>query len=179
MTVPKWWAAAVPPTLLVLYPLAMALLRWAAKAYDAGDEDTAGAIWLLGSVVQVAYTWLMCFGLMGLFRWVAATERPWVRYVSDSTYWLYLAHLPLVGVGQRLAVDWDASVHLKFALIIVVVTLALLATYHIGVPPHAHRRVPQRPSPAARPRPSRRRREGVVRPAWTRQPPLPLHVVVL
>ena len=133
VTVPKWWAAAVPPTLLVLYPLAMALLRWAAKTYDAGDEDTAGAIWLLGSVVQVAYTWLMCFGLMGLFRWIAATERPWVRYVSDSTYWLYLAHLPLVGVGQWLAVDWDVSVHLKFALIIVVVTLVLLASYHVGV----------------------------------------------
>ena len=133
VTVPKWWAAAVPPALLVLYPLAMALLRWAAKTYDAGNEDTAGAIWLLGSVVQVAYTWLMCFGLMGLFRWIAATERPWVRYVSDSTYWLYLVHLPLVGVGQRLAVDWDVSVHLKFALIIVVVTLVLLASYHVGV----------------------------------------------
>ena len=109
VTVPKWWAAALPPTLLVLYPLAMYLLRWAAKAYDASDQDTAGAIWALGTVVQVAYTWLMCFGLMGLFRWIAATERPWVRYVSDSSYWLYLAHLPLVAAAQRLAIDWDVK----------------------------------------------------------------------
>ena len=133
VTVPKWWAAALPPTLLALYPLAMYLLRWAAKAYDAGDQDTVGAVWALGTVVQVAYTWLMCFGLMGLFRWIAAAERPWVRYVSDSSYWLYLAHLPLVAVAQRLAIDWDVSVHLKFAAIVIGITLVLLATYHTAV----------------------------------------------
>ena len=133
VTVPGRWAAALPPALLVVYPLAMALLRWAAKTYDAGNEDTAGAIWALGSGVQAAYTWLMGFGVMGLFGWIAARERPWVRYVSDSSYWLYLAHLPLVAVAQRLAVEWDANVHLKFALILVVITVALLVSYHLGV----------------------------------------------
>ena len=75
----------------------------------------------------------MCFVLMGLFRWLAATERPWVRYVSDSSYWLYLAHLPLVVVAQRWAIDWDANVHLKFALIVLAVTPLLLASYHLAV----------------------------------------------
>ena len=74
--------------------------------------------------------------------------------MSDSTYWLYLAHLPLVGVGQRLAVDWDVSVHLKFALIIVVVTLVLLASYHVGVrytPIGAFLNGPRRRRPRAEP----------------------------
>lgn len=130
---PKWWAAAVPPTLLLLYPLAMFLLRAAASAHDAGNEGAAGGYWALASATQVAYTWLMCFGLMGLFRWIAAAERPWVRYVSDASYWLYLVHLPLVILGQWLVLDWAVSVHLKFALIVIVVTAGLMAVYAAGV----------------------------------------------
>ena len=133
VTVPKQWAAAVPAALVLLYPLAVYVLRIAIEEYDARNEELAAAIWLAGTVVQVAYTWLMCFGLMGLFRWLAATERPWVRYVSDSSYWLYLAHLPLVVVAQRWAIDWDANVHLKFALIVLAVTPLLLASYHLAV----------------------------------------------
>ena len=133
VTVPRQWAVAVVPALLGLYPLAVFVLRWGVRTYDAGDEGTAAAIWLAGTVVQVAYTWLMCFGLMGVFRWIAAVERPWVRYVSDSSYWLYLAHLPLVVAAQRWAVEWDMSVHLKFALIVVASTLLLLASYHLFV----------------------------------------------
>ncbi len=131
--VPKRWAIAAPIALAVLYPLAVFVLRTAVKEYDARNEELAAVIWLGGTVVQVAYTWLMCFGLMALFRWAMAVERPWVRYVSDSSYWLYLAHLPLVVLAQRLAVDWDVSVHLKFAVIVVVSTLILLASYHLFV----------------------------------------------
>ena len=133
LTVPKQWAVAVIPALLLLYPLAVYVHRAAISEYDARNEELAAAIWLGGTVVQVAYTWLMCFGLMGLFRWIAATERPWVRYVSDSSYWLYLAHLPLIVVAQRGAGDWDASVHLKFAVIVVASTAVLLVSYHLAI----------------------------------------------
>jgi ABC-type phosphate transport system ATPase subunit len=133
ISLPKQWAIALLPALLLLYPLAVYGLRAAINEYDAGNEELAATIWLGGTVVQVAYTWLMCFGLMGLFRWLAATERPWVRYMSDSSYWLYLAHLPLIAVAQRWAIDWDASVHLKFALIVVASTAVLLASYHVVV----------------------------------------------
>ena len=59
----------------------------------------------LEPALQVAYAWLMCFGMMGLFRWIAAKERFRVRYLSDVSYWLYLCHLPPVLVGQMLTVD--------------------------------------------------------------------------
>ena len=59
----------------------------------------------------------MCFGSMGLFRWIAARERFWVRYLSDASYWLYLTHLPLVIAAQILVVTWSMSIHLKFLLI--------------------------------------------------------------
>ena len=75
----------------------------------------------------------MCFGLMGLFRWVASRECFWVRYVSDSSYWLYICHMPLVVGGQMLLADWAVSVHLKFLLICAAVFAILLVSYQLIV----------------------------------------------
>jgi peptidoglycan/LPS O-acetylase OafA/YrhL len=128
IAVRRWWTAALGPGLLLLLPAGVVLLYDAAFPY-------AGAEWVWGvaAVVQVAFAWLMCFGAMGLFRWIASKERFWVRYLSDASYWLYLVHLPLVIGAQRLVVDWPVSVHLKFVLINVTVVGFLLLVYQTGV----------------------------------------------
>ncbi len=128
IAVRRWWTAALAPALLLLLPAGVVLLYDAAFPY-------AGAEWVWGvaAVVQVAFAWLMCFGAMGLFRWIASKERFWVRYLSDASYWLYLVHLPLVIGAQRLVVDWPVSVHLKFVLINVTVVGILLLVYQTGV----------------------------------------------
>ena len=46
---------------------------------------------------------------------------------------MYIAHLPLVIAGQRLATSWSANPHLAFALILVGVTAILLLAYQAGV----------------------------------------------
>ena len=128
IVVRRWWTVFLAPALLLLLPAGVVLL------YDAGFPY-AGAdwVWSVAAVVQVAFAWLMCFGAMGLFRWVASKERFWVRYLSDASYWLYLVHLPLVIGAQRLIVDWPVSVHLKFVLINVTVVAVLLVAYQTGV----------------------------------------------
>jgi len=83
--------------------------------------------------VQVAFAWLMCFGSMGLFRWIFARERFWVRYLSDASYWLYLTHLPLVIGAQMVLVTWPISIHLKFLLISTTIVAGLLVVYQVGV----------------------------------------------
>ena len=123
----RWWAAAVPVALLLVFPAGMLLL-----ANPARETYTAGA-WGAASAVQLAYVWLMCFGSMGLFRWIASRERFWVRYMSDSSYWLYLSHLPLVIALQIVLAPWAMSVHLKFAVICTVVVASLLIVYQAGV----------------------------------------------
>jgi peptidoglycan/LPS O-acetylase OafA/YrhL len=79
--------------------------------------------------LQAAFPWLMTFGLMGLFRRVCSDESPTMRYLSDSAYWLYLAHLPLIIAAQYVVRDWPIPALAKFLLIVVVVTSFLLWTY--------------------------------------------------
>ena len=130
----RWWTAALLPALLVTFPGGMALLYVALQnAGTTAATETEGWRWGVASALQVAYAWLACFGLLGLFRWVASRERVWVRYLSDASYWLYLCHLPLVIAGQRLTVSWPVSVHLKFVLIITAVVALLLGVYQLGV----------------------------------------------
>ena len=85
------------------------------------------------AALQTSYAWLFCFGLMGLFRWVAAQQRAWVRHISDASYWMYLWHLALVIAGYKLILDWPVSIHLKFLLMCVAVTGILLVIYQLGV----------------------------------------------
>ena len=119
----RWWTLALLPTLTVVLFGGLTLL------YDV-KEDWAKP---LADVFQVAFAWLMCFGLIGLFRLVAAQERYWVRYLSDASYWLYLWHLALIVIAFELLVDWQVSVHLKFTGMVVGVTVILLVVYQFGI----------------------------------------------
>ena len=51
---------------------------------------------ILFSVCAVLFVWLMIFGLIGLFRAFFSSEDKQIRYVSDSSYWLYSYHLTLM-----------------------------------------------------------------------------------
>lgn len=119
----QWWAVAIVPSLAVI------LLPGMYFAYEA--EGFAGR--LIGAVLQVLYAWLMCFGMMGLFRWIGERERFWVQFLSDASYWIYLWHLPLIVAGQRLLVDLPIDPHAKFVLLILSVPAILLVVYQIGV----------------------------------------------
>ncbi|MHC4273664.1 MAG: acyltransferase family protein [Planctomycetota bacterium] len=124
-----WWIQL--PLALLLLPMALALalhLPWAREL--TGDEGTRRVLANLG---QVLYVWLMIFGLMGLAETVLNRERPWVRYVSDSSYWLYLVHLPLIIVGQALLRDVGLPAIVKLTLLIAVSTAILLVTYQFLV----------------------------------------------
>jgi hypothetical protein len=124
-----WWLP-LAIGLLVVFPLGMAISgRWPAPLTAAGVALDPRTRRILSVGLQAAYPWLMTFGLMGLFRRVCPVESPTMRYLSDSAYWLYLAHLPLVIAAQYAVRDWPLPALAKFVLIVVVVTSFLLWTY--------------------------------------------------
>ena len=75
----------------------------------------------------------MTFGSIGLSRRLLSRESQTLRYISDSSYWLYLIHLPLVILAQWLVRDLQIPAFLKFAAITIVISAFLLLTYEYGV----------------------------------------------
>ncbi len=88
---------------------------------------------VLTALLQVSFTWLMIWGCLGLFRHSITQPRPVVRYLSDASYWLYLAHLPLVIAAQHLVRAWNVPPGIKWIMIVVAVTAVLLLVYEICV----------------------------------------------
>lgn len=83
----------------------------------------------IGSVIP----WLATVGLIGLF--LRRFDRPsaLVRYLSDSAYWVYLAHLPLVYGLQALFFPLPIPGLAKMALVLLVAVPVLYVSYELFV----------------------------------------------
>ena len=134
-TVRRWWVVALLPAALAFYAGFHLLGQYLAD-FEGAVPDAfmfENPLTLASTLIETGCAWLMCFGLMGFFRWVAARASFTTLYFSDASYWMYLAHLPLVIAAQMLMVDWPIHYHLKFLLVCAGVTLVLLVTYQLGV----------------------------------------------
>jgi len=88
---------------------------------------------LLCSLFTVLYAWLMIFGLIGLFRRSFSEGNRRIRYISDSSYWLYVMHLPPIMLLQIWMSGWPWPSAIKFLAICMVSTGALLLIYEYAV----------------------------------------------
>jgi peptidoglycan/LPS O-acetylase OafA/YrhL len=76
---------------------------------------------------------MMSFGMIGLFQRHFQAHSPWLRYLSDSAYWLYLSHIPLIIYVQYLVRDLPLLSGIKVIIIFVATTSMLLISYHFLV----------------------------------------------
>jgi peptidoglycan/LPS O-acetylase OafA/YrhL len=109
----RGWQFLLPLGLLVFLPLALKLV---------GNREA-------GSIVQCTYAWVVSLGVMGLFGRYCSHLGHRARWLSDSAYWMYLAHLPLVLAVQIALVPLPWPPALKFFLVMAVTTLLLLVSY--------------------------------------------------
>jgi len=109
----RGWQILLPAGFLILLPSAFLLI---------GDRGA-------GSVVQCGYAWIVSLGVIGLFSRYCSHLGYRAQWFSDSAYWMYLAHLPLVLVIQIAVVSLPWPPSLKFVLVMVAVTLLLLTSY--------------------------------------------------
>ncbi len=77
--------------------------------------------------------WLFIFGFTGLFIRFASTHSAVMRYVSDSSYWVYLLHLPLTAFLPGLLLGIAIPAFLKFVLVMSGTAFICFATYHYFV----------------------------------------------
>lgn len=131
----RGWRWLLPASLLVLFPIGLDLYdgRFGlVEAFGLDAIDKPSRL-LLSDAVQALFAWTMTFGLFGFFRWLMPSEGRITRYISDSSYWLYLAHLPLIMGMQNAIRQYDAPALLKFGGLVVVASAVLLASYHLFV----------------------------------------------
>ena len=79
-----------------------------------GDAETVELLKLIGVVLYGVPWWpLFSVGLVGLFELVLRSPRPWVRWLADSSYWIYIIHLPVVTFLTFYLADMDRRGWLK------------------------------------------------------------------
>jgi peptidoglycan/LPS O-acetylase OafA/YrhL len=98
------------------------------QAYLESGLGGLGRLALAGTCALFAA--LALFGLLGLaLRW-CPRERPLLRYLADASYWIYLVHFPLVGLGQVILAPVPGPALVKFVVVTTLVLAFGLWTYH-------------------------------------------------
>lgn len=124
------WKRWFPVYLLAAVALSAVCVRTVMN--QAPGMAPAGADVVTAAVYPLAI-WAWSLGLTGLAMRVLARENKVVRYVADSSYWLYLIHLPVVMVGQVLIAQWDMPALVKFPLLVAGSVAAMLVSYQLLV----------------------------------------------
>jgi peptidoglycan/LPS O-acetylase OafA/YrhL len=110
---------------------------------------TVGCLWMLQQMpnpfavepaLKLAFAatyalaiWTWVFGLVGAATRFLIDARPSIRYLADASYWIYLAHLPVVFALQLAVLQWQLHWSIKFPLIVCAALAVLLVSYHLCV----------------------------------------------
>lgn len=105
----------------------LALFTW----YFYTDRSEMDLLMLMS--IRALCCWLFIFGITGLFIRFGSKHSATMRYVSDSSYWVYLIHLPLTIIIPGLIADWNLPGTVKFLFVMTSTTVICFATYHYFV----------------------------------------------
>ena len=109
---------------------------------DASSRGEASdTLRVIESVFYGAASVLFSIGFVGLFERILTFPRPWVRWLADSSYWIYIIHLPVVAfmtfylahldrqgwLKYLTAIGWTAE--MKFLVSCLVTGVVGVATY--------------------------------------------------
>ena len=78
-------------------------------------------------------SWMLSVATIGLFLLFMNRQNSVIRYLSASSYWVYLIHLPIMFAVQRLFATWHLGVAISFWFSLPAVFAVAIATYHWGV----------------------------------------------
>lgn len=88
---------------------------------------------LVLAIATILSAWSLSFGFIGLcLKFLDKASNTW-RYLADSSYWVYLLHLPLIFVMQIWIYHLELPAFAKYILLITLVSLICFGTYHFLV----------------------------------------------
>lgn len=77
--------------------------------------------------------WYLSFAFIGGAMALITKENRVTRYLADSSYWLYIIHMPLVLAMQIWMFDWNWSAEAKYGFILGTTIPVMLLSYQILV----------------------------------------------
>jgi glucans biosynthesis protein C len=123
-TIFRHWAVYLPSA-----GLAGAAMLVLLRLYQDGHSNLGALLALMFSLTA----WFSLFGIIGMALSWLKDQRPVLRYLADASYWVYLVHLPIVGLIQLDLEGAPVPVCLKYALVVMLTLILSLASYHIWV----------------------------------------------
>ncbi|MEP2669774.1 MAG: acyltransferase family protein [Cyclobacteriaceae bacterium] len=88
---------------------------------------------VLIAIIHALITWMFVFGITGLFIRYTSQYSSRMRYISDSSYWVFLVHLPLTAFMPGLMAGWMLPAIIKFLITLTGTAAICLVTYHYWV----------------------------------------------
>jgi glucan biosynthesis protein C len=110
------------------YPMLMVLYHQPSGPLGQGWVYDIG-VRCIGAVQTI----LLVFGTLGLFMRFFRKESRTMRYISDSSYWLYLIHMGILASLQILLFHSIIPGPLRFFLVMIITLLVSFATYDLFI----------------------------------------------
>lgn len=92
-----------------------------------------GLMRFLTAIAATSLMWYLNLAIIGVALKTFATPSSTTRYVADASYWIYIAHLPVVCALQVLIARWPLHWTIKYPLIVAAAFALLFAMYHLFV----------------------------------------------
>jgi hypothetical protein len=129
----------------------LAVVASIAYRYSWGLPLDPAVVSLIVRAVHSVAMWLLILGVAGLFLRYLGDHSAYRRYLCDSSYFLYIAHMPVIMAFQLLLRDVPVPPLVKIVVVLAGTIAVLLPLYRYAVRPTAigvllnGRRYPLRP----------------------------------
>lgn len=77
--------------------------------------------------------WCWSFALCGFFKQWINGYQPWLRYLSDSAYWVYIIHLPIILLISHAIYDYTWHFYIKMLVNIAITSIVSVISYQLLV----------------------------------------------
>jgi glucan biosynthesis protein C len=88
---------------------------------------------LLACVANAVCTWAWIYFLVGAALRLLNRPSPWALYMSQSSYWVFLAHMPFTAFAAWALVPMELPAMVKFLLVLSFATASCFLSYHFWI----------------------------------------------
>jgi glucans biosynthesis protein C len=126
----RWWPAYLSAA-AALTLVCLSYFGLAANPAAIAEMDLTDRLWSSAAYPLAIWTWSL--GLIGLATACLTKENRTIRYLADSSYWVYLIHLPIAMVFQVLFANIAWPWFVKFPLMLAIAMAFMLLSYQLLV----------------------------------------------